>query len=108
MASSGVVLALEGRAVLAHEVVRVLGPRRQLHVVQRDAVLPRAQVEPVRVAQQLGVVEEVGQQLLDVGRARGRVVVARAERVEEAVRVVEEAALQPHGERGERLEPGLG
>ena len=60
----GDVLALEGRAVLAHEVVRVLGPRRQLHVVQRDAVLPRAQVETVRVAQQLGVVEEVGQQLL--------------------------------------------
>ena len=64
------VLALEGLAVLAHEVVGVLGPRRQLDVVQRDAVLPRAQVEAVGVAEELGVVEEVGQQLLVRGRVR--------------------------------------
>ena len=65
----GDVLALEGRAVLAHEVVRVLGPRGQLHVAEDEAVLSRAQHETVRVAQQLGVVEEVGQQLLIEGDA---------------------------------------
>jgi len=95
------VLALEGAPLQRDKLLRGARPRRQHDVAHHLAVLPHAELEGAGILEEVGKVEELGHQLLDVGE-RG---VARRSRLgqrkEEAVRVVEAAALQLNGVRGE-------
>ena len=58
------VLRLQCGAVLGDEVVGRSGPRRQHHVVDKLAVLPTAQGQPLAVDEDIGEVEKLGHQLL--------------------------------------------
>jgi len=99
------VLRLEGAPVLRDEVVRAARPHRQHHVAHPLVVLPHAELEAAVVAQKVGQVEELGDELLDVGEGGGARVPRLLERREEPVRVVEAPRLQLDRVRGVRLEP---
>eukprot|EP00160_Parvularia_atlantis_P020755 Unigene8732_Nuclearia_a/m.26721 Unigene8732_Nuclearia_a/g.26721 ORF Unigene8732_Nuclearia_a/g.26721 Unigene8732_Nuclearia_a/m.26721 type:complete len:448 (+) Unigene8732_Nuclearia_a:817-2160(+) len=97
---------LERLQVLAHKQTRItLGPRRQDHVVHALAVLLHAEVVHVEVAQELGEVEKLGDELLHVrGRVRRRQRPRLLDRVERAVGDVEAAALKLEERLRERLD----
>lgn len=64
-------LGLEGGAMGADEGGGVAaGPGGQLHRAHRDPVLGPAQLQPVAVPEELGRVEELGDELLHVRRVR--------------------------------------
>lgn len=61
-------VALERHAMHANELARVvLGPRRQHDIVESHAALLSAQIKSIRVDEELRQVEELWNQLLDVG-----------------------------------------
>mmetsp|Transcript_32287 Transcript_32287/g.79275 ORF Transcript_32287/g.79275 Transcript_32287/m.79275 type:complete len:400 (+) Transcript_32287:1181-2380(+) len=101
------VIALQGGARLAHKLPRVaLGPRRQHHVIDLDAILARAEVEGVDIGEEVWVVVELRHKLLhvaQVGRPRAGAVALR-EAVEQPVADVKPATLQGTVVRGVGLE----
>eukprot|EP00959_Pyramimonas_sp_CCMP1952_P219873 4597228-Pyramimonas_sp.AAC.1 len=100
------VLALQRLAVHAHELVHAtFRPGGEQHVPHCDAVLLDAELVAVHVEEELREVEELGRELLDVLHVLQAVLPAVGHGVEEAVRVVELAALQRAVQRGERLQP---
>ena len=97
------VLALQRLPVDSHELLRCGSPGRQHDVAQLGVVLLGAQVQLVDVPEEVGLVEELRDELLDVGH----VVVAELPRggngVEQPIGQVEPASLKLNGECGERL-----
>eukprot|EP00968_Pinguiococcus_pyrenoidosus_P014160 scaffold1282_cov251-Pinguiococcus_pyrenoidosus.AAC.73 len=97
---------LEGLAMEPHELARVsLGPRWQFNMVNGDILLGDAEVKAVAVAQELGQVEELGDQLpdiLEVLTRRGSP--TRLDALEKAVRLVELPVLERQSSPRVRLE----
>mmetsp|Transcript_23464 Transcript_23464/g.77727 ORF Transcript_23464/g.77727 Transcript_23464/m.77727 type:complete len:325 (+) Transcript_23464:510-1484(+) len=108
-------LRLQRVAVRAHEGIGAApGPRGELDVVDRRARrgrvavvagrgLPRAQGQGVVVQEHLRTIEQLGHELLDVRHGPRRRPPRVRQREEEAVRHVELAALELHGEPSKGL-----
>ena len=103
------VLALQRLAVDADELVgAAVSPWRELDVIDLHAVLAAAEGEAVLVAEELGQVKELRDELLDVGGTSEHTLPGLSDGAEQAVGVVEVAVLQGDCGRGGRAPPGGG
>ena len=101
---SGHVVRLERLPVEADELfLAAVGPGGQHDVAEGVARLGHAHVEPVRVGQRLGEVEELGNQLLEVGRVAQAPLPGGRDRVKHAVGLVKVAPLEVPEVRREGL-----
>ena len=101
------IVRLESLSVFPNEVVGVLRPLRQHDVVDPRLLvaLQVTEIEVVGVDQELGEVEELGNQLFDVVDIVVQVLPGLRDRMKLSICDVKPAALQLDVQRGERLHP---